>query len=464
MVSLVEIETSNNEIVQGYINSEVVVDREDMEEEYKVYTEEENKEILMYIDETLDETLIDLEEGTSVFVNEVELTETREEYIHVSLNKEISEELEAELEDNEHVEGFVHVDRLVELDKEDEFLLERENDAQEDATNDEQDNESTDENETAEENASEESNEENVEEEPTNDEQSNEEEKQSDSEEAQSDDKSDDEAATEETEEEKENNEMSTFASKPQTSSTSRLGHIRGGDDRKIYKTLGGKSTQPSSKHWNKVYYIKRQAKIDSETYYLLSRSPSASKNVVGWMNAKDLETHKHQGVSRESHQMIIKGTGRATSKAWGGSKDVVHQSLSKYKNKKLHVTLTEKVGNNTWYRGKINGSGQNVWLHENQVKEIEITESETSQLGHIRGGDDRKIYKTLGGKSTQPSSKHWNKVYYIKRQAKMDSETYYLLSRSPSASKNVVGWMNAKDLETHKHQGVSRESHQMIK
>src|SRR5699024_12852895 len=68
MVSLVEIETSNNEIVQGYINSEVVVDREDMEEEYKVYTEEENKEMLMYIDETLDETLIDIEEGTSVLV------------------------------------------------------------------------------------------------------------------------------------------------------------------------------------------------------------------------------------------------------------------------------------------------------------------------------------------------------------------------------------------------------------
>src|SRR5699024_12218348 len=123
MVSLVEIATSNNEIVQGYINSEVVVDREYMEEEYKVYTEEENKEILMYIDETLDETIIDLEEGTSVFVNEVELTETREEYIHVSISEEISEELEAELEDNEEVEGFVHVDRLVELDKEDEFLL-----------------------------------------------------------------------------------------------------------------------------------------------------------------------------------------------------------------------------------------------------------------------------------------------------------------------------------------------------
>src|SRR5690625_2754298 len=159
-VSLIEIETSNNEVVQGYINSEVVVDREDMEEEYKVYAEEENKEIPMYIDETLDETLIDLEEGTSVFVNEAELTETKEEYIHVSLNEEIPEELEAELEDNEVVEGFVHVDRLVGLDKEDEFLLERENDAQEDATNDEQDNEFSDESETDEDNTSEESNEE----------------------------------------------------------------------------------------------------------------------------------------------------------------------------------------------------------------------------------------------------------------------------------------------------------------
>src|SRR5690625_3462260 len=212
---------------------------------------------------------------------------------------------------------------------------------------------------------------------PTNDEQSNEEE-QSNSEEAQPDDKleSDDEAATGETEEEKENNEMSTFASKPQTSSTSRLGHIRGGDDRKIYKTLGGKSTQPSSKHWNKVYYIKRQAKIDSETYYLLSRSPSASKNVVGWMNAKDLETHKHQGVSRESHQMIIKGTGRATSKAWGGSKDTVHQSMKSFTGDIFDINLTEKVGKNTWYRGKINSTGQNVWLHSSHVDKDAIKET----------------------------------------------------------------------------------------
>src|SRR5699024_12830016 len=104
-----------------------------------------------------------------------------------------------------------------------------------------------------------------------NDEQSNVEEKQSDSEEAQSDDKSDDETTTEETEEEKEeqnkenleeekeNNEISTFASKRQTSSTSRLGHIRGGDH-PMHKELAGKSYKATRKYQNQVYNIKRQA------------------------------------------------------------------------------------------------------------------------------------------------------------------------------------------------------------
>src|SRR5690625_1073466 len=352
--SLVEVETSEK-VIQGYIDSESVIDPSEMMEEYKLYSEDENEEIPMYIDESQEELLYELEEGTSVLVNKIYLKEQRtEDYVHVTLNpetEEVPEELEEEFEKPEDVQGFVQIDHLIAPDKEEVLLSEREE---------------------------KESSEENVEKQkPTNDEQSNEEE-QSNSEEAQPDDKleSDDEAATGETEEEKENNEMSTFASKPQTSSTSRLGHIRGGDDRKIYKTLGGKSTQPSSKHWNKVYYIKRQAKIDSETYYLLSRSPSASKNVVGWMNAKDLETHKHQGVSRESHQMIIKGTGRATSKAWGGSKDTVHQSMKSFTGDIFDINLTEKVGKNTWYRGKINSTGQNVWLHSSHVDKDAIKET----------------------------------------------------------------------------------------
>src|SRR5699024_4817481 len=281
----------------------------------------------MYIDETLDELLIDLEERTSVFVNEVELTETTEEYIYVSLNEEIPEELEAELEDKEVVEGFVHVDRLVALDKEDEFLLKRENDTQEDATNDEQDNEFSDESEIAEDNISEESNEENIEEDTKDNKQSNEEEKQSVSVLALSNDKSDDKAKTEETEEEKEeqnkekleeekeNNEISTFASKPQTSSTSRLGHIRGGD-RPIYKELGGKSFKATSKYQNQVYYIKRQEKLDRNTYYIVRDQRSTIKGFVSSMKASYVSTYCNCGGKKKSKELLLNCKGKATTKA----------------------------------------------------------------------------------------------------------------------------------------------------
>src|SRR5699024_9130089 len=74
-----------------------------------------------------------------------------------------------------------------------------------------------------------------------------------------------------------------------------------------------------------------------------------------------------------------------------------VHKSLKNFEDTTLHVNLTEKVGKNTWYRGKINNQGENVWVHSSQTKEKpQIKQSKTSKLGHIRGGH-RLIYKSLG-------------------------------------------------------------------
>src|SRR5690625_2369746 len=435
-VSLIEIETSNNEVVQGYINSEVVVDREDMEEEYKVYAEEENKEIPMYIDETLDETLIDLEEGTSVFVNEAELTETKEEYIHVSLNEEIPEELEAELEDNEVVEGFVHVDRLVGLDKEDEFLLERENDAQEDATNDEQDNELSDESETDEDNTTEESNEEKQNEQKTKETEQTYEKEKNQTESPKSD------------KEIKENNEKKTFTSKIKETNTRRLGHIKSSTT-PLYKTIGGDSFQAGEKHTNRVYYVKTQAKYGNETYYLLSTN-SKGTNTLGWIKSKDLTNLPHKYLHEKTDIMTIKGHGKGTNMAWGGSKNIVHASMAKFKGEDFHVNMTEKVGNNTWYRGKINGSGRNVWLVYSQVEELKAVESSTNRLGHIKSSTT-PLYKTIGGDSFQAGEKHTNRVYYVKTQAKYGNETYYLLSTN-SKGTNTLGWVKSKDLTNLSH------------
>src|SRR5699024_5619074 len=148
------------------------------------------------------------------------------------------------------------------------------------------------------------------------------------------------------------------------------------GGDRLIYKEFGGDAIKATAEYQNKVYYIKEKATVDSETFYLLSTEPSAKRGVVGWMNSKDLSTHSHTGVSKKSNQMVIKGTGKGTSKAWGGSKDTIHQSMESFTGDIFDVNLTEKVGKNTWYRGKINSTGQNVWLHSSHVVKDAIKET----------------------------------------------------------------------------------------
>src|SRR5699024_1878603 len=130
--------------------------------------------------------------------------------------------------------------------------------------------------------------------------------------------------------EEKENNEISTFASKPQTSSTSRLGHIRGGD-RPIYEELGGKSFKATSKYQNQVYYIKRQAKMDGNTYYLLSDQPSATKVVVGLMKPSHLSTLRLTRLRRKSHEFILHSYAPPTSKACSRQKKALHNRLKNF-------------------------------------------------------------------------------------------------------------------------------------
>src|SRR5699024_11831213 len=129
-------------------------------------------------------------------------------------------------------------------------------------------------------------------------------------------------------------------------------------------------------------------AQVGSEKYYLLSTSPSATKNVLGWMKAKDLSTHSHKGHSKTPRALKIKGTDKATSKAWGGGKDTVHASMSKYKGEMLHVNLNEKVGNNTRYRGKINEEGKNIWLNSSNEEKMDIKAEKKSLIDNAKGRD----------------------------------------------------------------------------
>src|SRR5690625_2245637 len=245
----------------------------------------------------------------------------------------------------------------------------------------------------------------------------------------------------------------SSYVESPQESKTSLLGHIISGDVDIYEKEINGKSIKAGSQYTNAVYYIKRQAKLDNDTYYLISKSPSDTKGVVGWVKESDLSIRTHVGVDKKSKTFYIKGNGKATTKAWGGKKDTVYGDLSGYINEPFKVHLTEKVGNNTWYRGTL--GGKTVWLHSSYV--YEATKSKTSLLGHIRSGKVQ-IYESIGGKSISAGSKYTNAVYYIKEEAKSGNDTYYLISKSPSATRGVVGWVKEDDLSLHTHVGVDKK------
>src|SRR5699024_6784442 len=134
--------------------------------------------------------------------------------------------------------------------------------------------------------------------------------------------------------------------------------------------------------HTRITYYVKKEAEVSGETCYLVSTEPSATKGTIGWVHAGDVKSYAHEGVDKKSKTLYLNGEGNARSKAWGGSTDFIHSDLSDCCDDHLQVNVTERVGETTWYRGKIRGEGENVWLHSNFVFNAE--ESNTSKLVRI--------------------------------------------------------------------------------
>ncbi|RZI51166.1 hypothetical protein EW027_11620, partial [Aeribacillus pallidus] len=107
---------------------------------------------------------------------------------------------------------------------------------------------------------------------------------------------------------------------------TSKLGHIKTRSV-KIYKNLNDftQSFEAGEEYTNRVYYIKKQASVNGEQFYLLSLRASSTIGVVGWAKASDISSHDHKTIDSRSKLLYIKGTGSAYSKAWGGKKDLVY-------------------------------------------------------------------------------------------------------------------------------------------
>ncbi|MGM8364827.1 GW dipeptide domain-containing protein [Virgibacillus sp. W0181] len=238
--------------------------------------------------------------------------------------------------------------------------------------------------------------------------------------------------------------------------STSKLGRIQN-SQATIYKTIGDDSTsfQAGSQYTDKIFYIKKQAEINSQIYYSISTVASSTHGVIGWVKAEDMWAQNHVKVDHKEKTYYLKGTGWAYTDAWGAGKDVVFNDLSKYKNKAFEIKLTEKVGNAIWYRGIIDG--KLLWVQAYNV--VKPKESSTSKLGRIQSSQ-ATIYKTIGDDSTsfQAGSQYTDKIFYIKKQAEINSQIYYLISTVASSTHGVVGWVKAEDMWAQNHVKVDHK------
>src|SRR5699024_4003095 len=366
------------------IDSVSAESEEEETEDIVLFAEEEGDEIDLYSSEEdveVDESEFDIPDESEALLIHNDSTFEYEDQLYVFIQYE---DEDSEDDTDQLVEGYVDAERVVLAEDVEEYL---ENRQQGEETESESDDNDFDEAEEAENDESVEEEKENKAESKENDEDENLQEEKSSNNDMDSENK-EIEANT------KEKSSSPSLFSAHKTSKTSKLVRINN-DQVKVYESIQGDAFEAGSKHTRITYYVKNEAEVSGETYYLVSTEPSATKGTIGWVHAGDVKSYAHEGVAKKPKTLDLNGEGNARSNDWGGSKDFIHSDLSDYAGDQLHVNLTEKVGNNTWYRGKINGEGQNVWLHSNFVFKSE--ESKTSKLVRINN-DQVKVYESIQG------------------------------------------------------------------
>src|SRR5699024_1042811 len=426
------------------IDSVSAESEEEETEDIVLFAEEEGDDINFYSSEEdveADESEIDIPDESEALLIHNDSTFEYENQLYVYIQYE-DEDIEDDTD--QLVEGYVDAERIVLAEDVEEFLEHRQQgeEQESDVNNSEEEVEET------ENDASSEGDDGNAADSEENDESIKEDEENTDSEE--NDDISEEEetSASEENDESTDNNEKEKppnedsdnndeesddnkskeldeedeFNPSPYATQnarnivekkTSKLARIKNSQV-KIYEGIGGKSKKAGSEYTGITYYVKKQATQGDDTYFLLSTEPSATKGTQGWVRSSDLSYYTHKSVDKRSKTLYLNGKGTGRAKAWGAPKDYIHSSLSEFIGEELQVDLTEKVGNNIWYRGKINGKGEKVWVHSNFVfdaSEDKPDTEKTSKLVRINNSQV-KIYESIYGESFKAGSKYTDVTY----------------------------------------------------
>ncbi len=118
------------------------------------------------------------------------------------------------------------------------------------------------------------------------------------------------------------------------------------------------------------TYYIKKQADLNEERFYLLSDEPSALNGTIGWMKATDVVTHDLVLIDEDLKTFKLVGEGLAYNRPWGAKNNVLIKDLTPFKGKEFRVERTDKVRSGYWYFGTL--QGEKVWIHQNRVMDMD--------------------------------------------------------------------------------------------
>lgn len=235
---------------------------------------------------------------------------------------------------------------------------------------------------------------------------------------------------------------------------TSKLGQLKS-ETAIIYKSpTATKGTKAGTQKLQLTYFINKAAVYNKTTYYLVSNYNSSTKPVIGWVKAKDLTIKTYAIKKNSTTPRYIIGNGKGYTRPWGGARNVLFVSLSTDKGTQFKTKTTEKVGNDTWYSGTLNG--QTVWLKSDQLTTKKPTTSvkpeikTVNRLGRINT-QIAKIYQDINNLkvSAQATEKKLGKTYYITQQATIGKAIYFQLSTNPTSASAKIGWILSSDVKS---------------
>ncbi|WDF04955.1 N-acetylglucosaminidase [Shouchella hunanensis] len=222
-----------------------------------------------------------------------------------------------------------------------------------------------------------------------------------------------------------------------------------------IYKELGDANPISNVAHQDRSFFVKEQAIYNGETYLHLSTQASAVNGVIGWARASEVTSHEHRTVDRDSKTFTLSGRGVSYNTAWGGKQNLVKSQLSDLAGATFQVHLTESIGNNIWYRGDVNG--ERMWIHSNHLNPAGTELSSVSRKGML--SMNTTIFTDLRQSGTVDNRSYLNRAFFIKQQATVNGELYYLLSTQASAVNGLIGWVRESEIVSAPHVQIDRTS-----